>query len=92
MFDIEKLKTTEMINLPDAEITTGCLYNSKIVLIGCKNEEIIGLKIHKNKLIEIERTKIKCHLNYFVQNIIKLKNNSFIAIVDTEIYLFDPIK
>ena len=92
MFDIEKFKTTEMINLPDIEIRTGCLYNSKIVLVGCKNEEIIGLKIHKNKLIEIERIKIKCHLNHFVQSIIKLKNNSFIAIGDSEIYLFDPIK
>ena len=92
MFDIEKFKTTEMINLPDIEITTGCLYNSKIVLVGCINEVIIGFKIHKNKLIEIERTKIKCHLNHIVSSIFKLKNNSFIAIGDTEIYIFDPIK
>ena len=92
MFDIEKFKATEMINLPDVEIKTGCLYNSRIVLIGCNNEEIIGLKIHKNKLIEIERTKIKCHINHKVQSIFKLKNNSFIAIGDTEIYIFDPIQ
>ena len=92
MFDIETFKTTEMINLPDIEITTGCLYNSKIVLVGCINEIIIGFKIDKNKLIEIERTKIKCHLNHIVSDIFKLKNNSFIAIGDTEIYIFDPIK
>ena len=93
LFNIDKFKViSEMICAPSIAITSGCLYNNKIVLIGCKSEELIGFKINKNKIIEIGRTKILSNLNHRVSGILKLKNNSFIAIGDTEIYVFNPIK
>ena len=93
IFDYKNFEIISKIKLPsDIDLMSACLYNDKTLLIGCKNEELIEFEMENNELFELDRHKLKCHLNHYVCDVIRLKNDLIVAIGDTEVYIFEPIK
>lgn len=91
IYDTKHYKTISNINIIDnIEIMSTLLYNNKTVLIANKNEEVIEYALKKNEMVEVDRIKVKCSVNYVTQ-ILKSTNGSIVLLGDIEIYLFKPV-
>lgn len=91
IFDYKQFIIISRINIPnDIELKSAILYNDKTLLVGCKNEEFVEYQINENKLVELDRKKLPCHVNHYVSEIVKLKNGSIVVIGDTEVYILKP--
>ena len=92
ILDIDTFKINFKLAFPNnINIKIGCLYNQRIIIVCTDKGEVIEFQINENKLIEIDRIKVKLQFECGKQIITKLKNGSLLIIDNCDIYIYKPI-